>query len=129
MAIMKSALLGRRYLVVEDEYLIAADLIVMLELAGATALGPVAHVQHAMDVLVKPDLLLDAAVLDIHLMGETVFGAAQILLTRSIPFIFVTGACSATLPEEFSHAPRLEKPFVASDLVKALSTLAPPRSN
>lgn len=53
MAIMKSALLGRRYLVVEDEYLIAADLIVMLELAGATALGPVAHVQHAMEVLVN----------------------------------------------------------------------------
>jgi two-component SAPR family response regulator len=125
MAMTKRALLGRRYLIVEDEYLIASDLIAVLELAGATVLGPVAHVQHAMEVIVEPDLSLDAAVLDIHLVGETVFGAAELLLIRKIPFIFVTGTNTSILPKQFSYAPCLSKPVLPDDLVKVLSALAP----
>ena len=117
---------GYKCLVIEDDFLVAYDLMITLELAGAMVLGPVAHVQHAMEVLHEPDLAFDAAILDVHLHGETVFGAAEILLVRRIPFIFVTGGGTATLPGEFAHAPCLQKPATASDLITALLML--PRS-
>ena len=69
---------------------VSAPLLTTLEGAGAMVLGPVAHVQHAMQVLHEPVLSIDSAIIDVHLHGETVFGAAEILLVRRITFIFVT---------------------------------------
>jgi ActR/RegA family two-component response regulator len=43
----------------------------------------------------------DAAVLDINLGGNQAFSAAEALIDRQIPFVFVTGYGSAVFPSEF----------------------------
>lgn len=44
------ALAGRKYLVVEDEYLIASDLLMTLEDEGARVFGPVSDVARAIEL-------------------------------------------------------------------------------
>jgi len=118
------ALSGRTYLVVEDEYLVASDMLTMLESAGAKVFGPISDVQQAMEVLSEPSLELDAAVLDINLHGEMVYPAAALLVLRGTPFIFVTGYDCASMPKEFADAPCLSKPTAEADLVEALSAIS-----
>jgi CheY-like chemotaxis protein len=63
-----SAPRDRRILVVEDEYLIAMNLVDALESAGSVVLGPVASVEKAIGE-VEPEPRIDAAVLAINLGG------------------------------------------------------------
>lgn len=95
---MSGLLNGRRYLIVEDEYLVASDMLMTLENAGATVLGPVSDVEHALEVLANESFNLDAAVLDINLQGQMVYPAASLLAKRGTPFIFVTGYDCADMP-------------------------------
>lgn len=60
---------GRRILLIEDENLIATDLVTALENAGAVVFGPVSDLERAMEI-VGGRFLLDGAVLDVKLHGE-----------------------------------------------------------
>ena len=117
-------LLGRRYLIVEDEYLVASDLLDTLEGAGATVYGPVSDVRHAMEVLAEPSFVLDAAILDINLRGDMVYPVATLLMKRGMPFLFATGYQRSLIPAEFSNAPCLSKPVSDAVLIATLQKLA-----
>ncbi len=121
---MNSKLTGIRILVVEDEFLVASLIQNILENAGCVVSGPVPRLAEAVDVA-ETDTC-DAAVLDVNLAGKRVFPVAEILSRRHIPFIFVTGYGTASLPQEHHGRPTIRKPFRNEELVNAVSKLLPP---
>jgi CheY-like chemotaxis protein len=110
---------GRRILIVEDEYLIAADLAQSLGDFGATVIGPASTVAEAMTLLgAEPSV--DAAVLDVQLRGEKTYPIAQVLLARGIRVVFATGYLGEAIASQFAQVPRLEKPVDTRALAAAL---------
>lgn len=115
-------LMNRHILVAEDEYLIADDLRTALIAAGAEVIGPCATVSDAIKCL-EADTAIDAAVLDVNLRGDMVFPVADMLKSRSVPFIFATGYDQWVIPDRFSDVPRLQKPLSAQKITQALGPL------
>jgi CheY-like chemotaxis protein len=114
---------GFRLLVVEDEYLVAADLTASLESLGAEVIGPAASVEEALSLLDTNGGRLDGAVLDINLHNERVYPVADVLTARGIPFVFTTGYDAAAVPTAYAWAPRCEKPVDKTQLVWWLSNV------
>ncbi|MGC1302554.1 MAG: response regulator [Caulobacteraceae bacterium] len=108
----------RRILVVEDQWLIADQTEQQLRAAGYDVVGPAATVAAALDLL--DGEAVDAAVLDIHLNGETSFPIAQMLMERGVPFLFVSGFEAGDLPPAFRACAHLRKPFASDALVMHL---------
>jgi two-component sensor histidine kinase/CheY-like chemotaxis protein len=119
----EAPLADRRFLVVEDESLIALDLVDTLERLGADEARCVSTEQEAC-VLLEKDTF-DYALLDANLHGRSVENIAAALTRRSIPFVFVTGYGRAGLPAGFGQAPVLAKPVSDEQLLEAVTTLAP----
>jgi CheY-like chemotaxis protein len=115
-----NALSGRSILVVEDEYLIAADLVRSLEELGVAVVGPAASVADAL-ALVAGEPKLDAAVLDVNLGAEKVFPVVDALRERGVFFVFATGYDHWLIPGEYADAPRFEKPVETRALARVLS--------
>lgn len=109
-------------LVVEDELLVALGLEVSLQELGCTVIGPASSLAAAM--LAAAHETVDAAILDINLAGERVFPAAEILHDRGIPFMFCSGqAVPGQMPQFFTEAPRVPKPYTRGDIASALADL------
>jgi DNA-binding response OmpR family regulator len=123
-SVAKSALAGRRILIVEDEFFLADDLKQILREQHVHVLGPVPTMSEALRVMNDSDPI-DGAVLDVNLGGKPVFPISAALMERNIPFLFTTGYGSAQIPAMFSGAPRLEKPFIPSALISALEAIMP----
>jgi CheY-like chemotaxis protein len=115
-------LTGRRILLVEDEYLIAEDLAVLLKEAGADVVGPAASLPRAMRLAADTDHF-DAAVLDINLDGVAVFPLAQELRRRGVPMLFLTGYGEPAFPDDYAATPRCIKPMAGLRVVEELSAL------
>ncbi len=74
---------GRKVLVVEDEYILADDLLYALSSAGAQVLGPVGDSQSAKNILERETC--DCAILDINLNGERSFEVAKAAIAKGGP--------------------------------------------
>ncbi len=114
---------GLHILLVEDEYLIAADMDNTLTRLGAQVIGPAPTVEDAMEAISNASRI-DGALLDINLGEERSFVVAQTLSDRDIPVVFVTGYDALVLPASFSLFPRLNKPFNPAALAEVLSRMA-----
>ncbi|HQS71514.1 MAG: hypothetical protein B7Y36_00175 [Novosphingobium sp. 28-62-57] len=112
---------GKRILVIEDEFIVAAMLCDTLEDAGAIALGPVGRVSEAMASISAGGI--DAAVLDWNLAGESGLPLAEALAERGVPFVIATGYGSVDAP--FDDRPILGKPYVSSQLLDKLGAFFP----
>ncbi|PSC06708.1 hypothetical protein SLNSH_02620 [Alsobacter soli] len=108
----------RRVLVVEDDYYIAADLAAALRTLGAEVVGPVPD-RVAANRLLENEVV-NAAVLDIKLGGDTVYPLATELQTRGIQFVFATGYGDTIIPAQFRGVPCFEKPMRPTDLARAV---------
>lgn len=117
--VTKLPLLGRRIMVVEDNYIIAFAMQAGLEKQGAIILGPAPSVRKALRLL-DAELSVDAAVLDMNLGDENVFAVASALEARGIPFLFTTGYGAGDVPPAWLHVQRFEKPTEVADVVSAL---------
>ena len=114
-------IVGRRCLVLDDEFLIALDIQQTLEGAGA-------HVMCLGDgeqalAAVRGGAQFDVAVLDIKLSDATrdSTGIAEVLTDRGIPFVFLTGMrADNEMAKRFPHAPVVEKPYQVERLWNAL---------
>ena len=118
----QSALVGRRCLVLDDEFLIALDIQQMLERAGAAQVVCVASAAEAHDLLQR-EPKFDLAVLDVKLSGPegTSLGVAEALAGRGTPFIFLTGMrVDDVHAKRFPKAPVIEKPYDAVALLDAV---------
>ena len=111
--------IGKRVLVVEDDYFIAKGLARSLKASGADVLGPVATVADALELIEAGPL--DGAVLDINLRGgDFVYPVADALTERDVPFIFATGYSSKAIPPRYAGIARCEKPVETDAFIQAL---------
>jgi chemotaxis family two-component system sensor kinase Cph1 len=118
------ALSGRRFLVVEDDALLAIGLEDMLKGVGANVVGPAVTLDEAERFAIEEDL--SAALLDIRLDDDEVWPVARHLATRGIPFVFSTGHFDrASLPPEWSERPILTKPVRPLKIIAALTGVIP----
>ena len=118
---MTEGLTGKRILIVEDEYFIAADLKRALAEAGAIVVGPAGTLASA-QALVDDDI--DLALLDVNLDGEHSYPLANRLHERAVPFAFLPGYDQWALPPAYRDVPRLDKPFDLAHLIRQLTAIA-----
>ncbi len=111
----------KRVLLVEDEPVIAMDLEMILRDAGYVVVGPATRLAQAMRM--AEEEALDGAVLDINLNGERVFGVADVLARRNVPFVFVTGYDRSILPDGLARRPLVRKPYAARSILAKLQEL------
>ncbi|MDJ0513920.1 MAG: response regulator [Methyloceanibacter sp.] len=106
-------------LVVEDEFLIALDIVAALENAGLAVVGPASTVSDALTAIQSGPLR--GALLDAHLGGESASRIADVLTTRGLPFAFVSGYGRESLPQAHSNAPLVRKPFTDQEILAAVA--------
>jgi signal transduction histidine kinase/CheY-like chemotaxis protein len=116
-----SQLAGLRLLVIEDESLIALDLVDRLETAGADVAPPVSAEKQAIKAIEDGDF--DCALLDANLHGRPVDEIAAALTRCKIPFVFITGYGRTGLPASFQQAPVLSKPVNDEQLRDAITEI------
>lgn len=110
---------GLKVLVVEDNLLLAEVTKILLEDSGCQVVGPAGWLQRGLELAQAEPL--DGAVLDINLHGEMSFAIAEVLRTRGVPFIFVTGYEDRSIvPMAYRSAPRLDKPVADEHLIEAM---------
>jgi CheY-like chemotaxis protein len=113
---------ARTVLVVEDDYYLAGDTAAALRGAGATVLGPCPSEDATLDLLESNTPT--HAVLDLNLGGGGPrFKIAHALRERGVPFVFLTGYDSASVPADLADVVRLQKPLPLRDIVEAVATL------
>jgi DNA-binding response OmpR family regulator len=110
-----------RILVLEDNYLIAGNVCDFLRECGLEPVGPASRVDAAARVL--KNKRVDGAVLDINLGGQSCFPICAHLRRWNVPFLFLTGSDSSTIPSAYRDAPRLSKPFNPEELRARLASL------
>ena len=106
-------------LVVEDEYLVAADLARQISLDGSTVVGPAPTAAAALELL-QTTANVGGAVLDVRLGAETAFPIAEELRRRDIPFVFFTGYDDISWPPRFRSTPKISKTADWRDLKRIL---------
>src|SRR5262245_31650051 len=117
-----TTLCGARILVVEDEPIIAFDLMRTLTAAGAEIVGPARTLAAAQDL--AADGQFAAAILDVRLGAETVFPVAHVLASRKIPFAFHTAhAAGRNLAAEWPGTDIIVKPAGRGVVVATLTKL------
>jgi CheY-like chemotaxis protein len=112
--------------VVEDEPLVALDIVAGLQKAGAEAVGPVGTSEQAIAIIEKEPI--SGALLDGNLRGRPVDDIAAVLTRRRVPFVFVTGYGRESLPAAFAKAPMLSKPFTEAQLLEVAADLVDHRA-
>jgi CheY-like chemotaxis protein len=117
---------GRRLLVAEDEYLVAADLAGALEDLGAEVIGPAATVAVALELVRTHLERIDGAVLDVNLRDERVYPVADALMELGVPFVFTTGYDASSLADAYADVRRCEKPIDRAQLVRMLMEMTAP---
>jgi CheY-like chemotaxis protein len=107
--------------VVEDETIISLEIEQMLQDLECGPIWHAANVVQALAVLAqhRPDV----ALLDVNLGREKVFPVADMLIARTIPFIFSTGYGRDGLPLEWARWPVIQKPYLMRELALALTPL------
>jgi len=124
---MINSLLGRRILIVEDEFLIAMMLEDMLLELGCVVAATAARPAQAIGLI--DEVQIDAAILDVNLDGCDSFGIAAALSQRRVPFLFATGYGGSRVPPEFAAYQFIQKPYRLQELADALSRLSDGAAN
>ena len=111
---------GLRILVLEDEFLIAADVEQLCRDYGAgevVVAGDLAEIE--------PEHVaaqFDAAIVDLMLSGASTLGFASRLRESGLPFIFASGHSEVDeLKTAFPEIRLVSKPFSGEDLVEAVA--------
>jgi DNA-binding response OmpR family regulator len=112
------ALSGRSILVVEDEPLIALDIVESLKAAGAQIVTA-NLLSHALRLAALPDL--SAAVLDYRIGTIDSSPICELLKQRGVPFLIYSGY--EVPPRRFGDVPVLSKPVTPHRLVTAVANL------
>jgi DNA-binding NtrC family response regulator len=110
-------LAGRRVLIVEDDFSIADAVAGLFRLWGAQVIGPVASVKDALTHIAAGEHI-DGAVLDVNLNGKNVYPVADLLHSRGVRIVFMSGYDS--VDARYAHIPCLQKPMNFARLVEAL---------
>jgi len=123
----RQRLIGRRVLVVENEYLVVMEVSDALRSDGAEIVGPAVSVAGAMDLVGAEEF--DAAVLDLSLYDGMIYPVVDALTARAVPIVFTTGYPCKDILEQYRHIPCLEKPVDPEEIIRAIADTAPPQLN
>jgi DNA-binding NtrC family response regulator len=116
---------GGRVLIVEDEMLIALNLIDMVTALGASSQAASRVASALTFIATQP---FDAAIVDMNLAHEPADAVLDALSARAIPFFITTGYGAEGIAEKYRSLPRLTKPYMPGQVEAALlSLLAPSR--
>lgn len=118
---MERKLIGKRILIVEDEYFIASDLQRALTIEGAEIVGPVGDLVRGLRLAEEDGL--DAAILDVNLNGAMSYPIADRLTADHVPYMFLTGYDGWSLPPAYKEMPRVAKPFSTPRVIDAVAAL------
>jgi len=110
----------RPILIVEDEFLIAADLEAQIREDGGRMARLALSIDEAQDELETAGNELGGVILDVNVGGDTSFALADALVGAGLPFVFFTGYRSISIPDRFVGVPRIAKPAGWHELKKAL---------
>ncbi len=81
---------------------------------GSTPVGPAISVVTALPIALHEQL--DAALLDVYLIDQSVEPVAEVLERRGVPFALVTVHSRDHLPPSLRMRPYIEKPFTERQL-------------
>ena len=109
-------------LLVEDEPLVAMMLADMLTELGHMVDGPYSRLKDAMGAARNGDI--QAGILDVNLGGESIYSLAEVLNSRGVPFVFVTGYSAESIDRRFAHVPVLQKPIERQKLQAILAGMS-----
>ena len=110
-----------RILIVEDEYLVAAEISDILTAEGHTIVGLAASADEVIGILSNGSIC-DLAILDANLAGSSISPVATALERRSIPFIVVSGYSQWELLLPLRKAPFVPKPVRRETLLAAVAS-------
>jgi len=116
-----SELKGRRILVIEDSPVVGPFTADLLEDLGCAVVGPAPNLAAARELIEEQDF--DAALVDIHIRGERVFGLCEMLEAKGVPFILTSGYADWQMPDKLRDRPRLQKPYTIDQVQEALSAV------
>jgi len=119
-----SSVAGLRVLVVEDVGMVAMALKSLLEELSCVVVGTPARLREAEAIARTEDL--DGVLLDLNLGGEYSYPVIEILRTREIPFIIMSGYDVAALRPELANEPQMQKPFDRAGLEALVSRVFRP---
>ncbi len=109
---------GLDVLLLEDETMISFLIEEMLQDLGAASVRHAARVDAGMKLLA--DKAPSLAVLDVNLAGELIFPLAEQLVTRDIPFVFLTGYGRSGVDDRWADYEVIQKPMTTETLEKTL---------
>ena len=119
-----------RFLIAEDNYLMAQEVGDFVRRCGYDVAGAVPTVETGLALLAEAPI--QGAIIDIDLAGEPSYPICEVLASRGLPFVFLSAYSSphALIPEEFRHTPQLGKPIEPMQFELALRQMAgsPPPS-
>ena len=110
-----------RVLIVEDQEMLGRALAAVVEDCGCKPIGPVSLVTTALPLALRESI--DAALLDVYLIDQTVEPVAQVLAQRGIPFGVLTAYSRHHLPAALQERPCLNKPFTDREIRSLIMTL------
>ena len=120
---MQTALSGLRILVVEDEAMVGIVIEDILLDEGCRIVGP--YLAYEAALAAAQTELADLAILDVNLAGRMSFPIGEVLASRGIPFVLLSGYGGDAAPAEHPEWPTCSKPFTPEALIAALRLLAP----
>jgi CheY-like chemotaxis protein len=100
---------GSAVLLVEDESMVAMMVEETLVELGFCVIGPYGTLAEAMRA--ASNAHLDAAILDINLGGQLVYPVADLLSSKGVPVVFVTGYGMESVESRYTDVPLLQKPL------------------
>ena len=110
---------GRRILVVEDEFLIASNVVETIEDCGAVAIGPCPDVDTARRMLAEDGQGVDAAILDLNLKrGGSAMELAQELAAAGTVLVYHTGYSTSASQEGLPDGVVATKPVTGDRLMQ-----------
>jgi CheY-like chemotaxis protein len=110
---------GAKVLFVEDEAILALEMIKALLDAGAEVIGPVLSVRRAVEL--AKSQTLDCGFFDVALKDGLVFPAAEVLRQKGIGIVFYTGqADPEAIMRDWPKAKVLQKPTPLPALLQAV---------
>lgn len=117
----RPGLVGKKVLVVEDEHIIAIEIISILADAGMVVVGPASSIDQARSMILAGEY--DIVLLDANLQGHPVGELAGLLTERGAKFAVCTGYGRDALPIEAQQVPILSKPFGERDLTEVVASI------
>ena len=114
---------GQQILIVEDEIVIAMDLVWIIRDAGAVVVvGPAMSVPEALRLI--ESYVITAAIVDVDLGKEDSLPVARRLDVARIPFVFHTGDGAKLSSNVWPRAPIIKKPATPQKLIAAVAAVA-----